>query len=145
MRKIYLFVVLFLVLSCNKNQVFRKMDTDLKDNRWYEKEAKVFEFEIVEEGNYNVFVELSHVMGTQFDKLPIELKVVRPGGEKEIAPLELDCSKSDCTGDICDLKQLIKQKQKLVKGNYKIEIKPKTSFGFAPNIIGVGFAVEKYH
>ena len=119
------------------------MDADLKENRWYEKDSKKFEFEIIEEGNYSIFIELSHVLGTQFEKLPVELKVTRPNGASETAQLELNCTKSECVGDICDLKQLIKEKQKLVKGIYKIEIKPKTPFEFAPNIIGVGFSVEK--
>ena len=49
---------------------------------------------------------------------------------------------TDCLGDICDVKFLVKEKVRLNKGKYMVKFSPKSKYGFVPNIIGVGLSVE---
>ena len=138
-----LLFVLFVTLSCNKNQVYRNFENNIEAERWNEKDVKSHTFEISEEEkNYSIFIEISHVFGSEMNEFPIDFEVTKPNGSIEKGKVVVTFKNSECMGDICDVKFLIKEKLKLKKGKYLVRFSPKSKFGFVPNIIGVGLTVE---
>lgn len=135
--------VMFVTLSCDKKQVYSDFENDIESQRWSEKDVKTHDFEILEDAkNYNVFIEISHVRGTEMDEFPIVYEITKPDGTLEKAEVMMSLKKTECLGDICDVKFLVKEKVQLNKGKYTVRFSPKSKFGFVPNIIGVGLSVE---
>ncbi len=144
MKKAALIVlVLFATLSCDKKQVYRDFENEIESQRWKESDVKTHEFEILEDGkNYNVFIEISHVRGSEMSEFPVNFEVTKPDGSIEKEEVLVNFKNSECLGDVCDVKFLVKEKIQLKKGKYKVQFSPKSKFGFVPNIIGVGLSVE---
>ncbi|MBC5833381.1 gliding motility lipoprotein GldH [Flavobacterium sp. F372] len=135
--------VMFVTLSCDKKQVYSDFENDIESQRWNEKDVKTHDFEILEDAkNYNVFIEISHVRGTEMDEFPIVYEISKPDGTLEKAEVMMSLKKTECLGDICDVKFLVKEKVQLNKGKYTVRFSPKSKFGFVPNIIGLGLSVE---
>jgi gliding motility-associated lipoprotein GldH len=135
--------VMFVTLSCDKKQVYSDFENDIESQRWNEKDMKIHDFEILEDAkNYNVFIEISHVRGTEMDEFPIVYEITKPDGTLDKAEVMMSFKKTECLGDICDVKFLVKEKVQLNKGKYTLKFSPKSKFGFVPNIIGVGLSVE---
>lgn len=139
----YLFVFCFLLIACQKNQIYRDIIDLPEDHRWFEKDRQVHEFTIEETGIYNVYLSVSHVRDTEMTKFPLNIEVTKPNGTIEKATLTVDITKTECVGDICDLNFPIKESLNLEKGTYKISFFPQSPFGYVPNIIAVGVVVDK--
>ena len=73
---------------------------------------------------------------------PVSFEVTKPDGSVEKGEVVVDFKNSECLGDVCDVKFLVKEKLKLKKGKYTVKFSPKSKHGFVPNIIGVGLTVE---
>lgn len=144
MKKVIVCIlVTFVTLSCNKKQVYRDFENEIESQRWTEKEVKTHTFEISEDNmNYNIFIEISHVLGTEMDEFPLNFEVTKPDGAVEKCEVLINFEKTECLGDICDVKFLVKEKLKLKKGKYVVKFSPISKYGFVPNIIGVGLSVE---
>lgn len=143
MKKTVILLVLFVVLSCNKKQVYRNFENEIEAQRWKESDIKTHSFEILEDDKaYNVFIEISHALGSEMNEFPVNFEVTKPDGSVEKGEVVVNFKNSDCMGDICDVKFLIKEKLKLKKGNYSVRFSPKSKYGFVPNIIGVGLTIE---
>lgn len=139
------FLLLFSVtlVSCDKKQIYHEYENDLPEKRWKESDVKTYEFEITEtDKTCNVIIEISNVLGTEMNVFPVDLKITKPDGSVSLQLAEIKLNDKDCLGDICDEKVIVLEKFKFVKGKYKIEVSPKSKFGFVPNIIGVGLSVE---
>ena len=137
------FLFIITLVSCNKKEIYREFENEIKSQRWLEKEVKTHDFEILEEDQYyNIFIEISHVLGSEMDEFPLKFEVTKPDGSIEKAEVFINFKNSDCLGDICDVKFLVKEKVKLRKGTYKVRFSPVSKYGFVPNIIGVGLCVE---
>jgi hypothetical protein len=139
---IILFCLSIFILSCNKNQVYREFENEINAQRWTENDVKKHEIWLEESGKYDVYIEISHVVGTEMDKFPVEIKLDN-NGKIETFTHVLVFKETDCLGDICDDKVKIKSHIELPKGKCVISFSPKSKFGFVPNIIGVGLSVEK--
>ena len=138
-----LLFVMLISLSCDKKQVYRNFENEIEAQRWTESDVKTHNFEILEDNKYyNVFIEISHVHGSEMNEFPVAFEVTKPDGSIEKGEVIVNFKKSDCIGDVCDVKFLVKEKLKLKKGKYTVRFSPKSSYGFVPNIIGVGLCVE---
>lgn len=138
-----LLLMLFVTLSCDKKQVYRDFENEITAQRWSESDVKTHTFEISEDDKtYNVFIEISHVLGTEMNEFPVNFEVTKPDGSIEKGEVIVNFKNSECLGDICDVKFLVKEKLKLKKGKYTVKFSPISKFGFVPNIIGVGLTVE---
>lgn len=138
-----LLLVLFVTLSCDKKQVYRNFENEIAAQRWNESDVKTHAFEILEDDkSYNVFIEISHVLGSEMNEFPVNFEVAKPDGSIEKGEVIVNFKNSECMGDICDVKFLLKEKLKLKKGKYTVKFSPISKFGFVPNIIGVGLSVE---
>ena len=142
-KTVILLLMLFVTLSCDKKQVYRNFENEITAQRWSESDVKTHTFEISEsDKSYNVFIELSHVFGSEMSDFPVSFEVTKPDGSVEKGEVVVDFKNSECLGDICDVKFLVKEKLKLKKGKYTVKFSPKSKHGFVPNIIGVGLTVE---
>ncbi len=142
-KSLVLLFVMLVSLSCDKKQVYRNFENEILSQRWNEKDVKTHSFEILEDDkNYNIFIEMSHVLGTEMDEFPVVFEVTKPDGTTEKGEVIVNFKKTECLGDICDVKFLVKEKLKLKKGKYTVRFSPKSKYGFVPNIIGVGLSVE---
>jgi gliding motility-associated lipoprotein GldH len=138
-----LLLVLFVTLSCDKKQVYKDFENEITAQRWSESDVKTHTFEISEDNkSYNIFIEISHVLGTEINEFPVNFEVAKPDGSIEKGEVVVNFKNSECLGDICDVKFLVKEKLKLKKGKYSVRFSPKSKYGFVPNIIGVGLTVE---
>lgn len=138
-----LLLVMFMSLSCDKKQVYRDFENEIESQRWAEKDVKTHQFDISEDDkNYNVFIEISHVRNTEMAEFPVDFEVTKPDGSIEKGEVVVNFKNTECLGDVCDVKFLVKEKVKLNKGKYTVKFSPKSKFGFVPNIIGVGLSVE---
>ena len=143
MKKYVILLVLFVTLSCNKKQVYRNFENEIEAQRWKESEIKTHSFEILEDDKtYNVFIEISHVLGSEMNEFPLKFEVIKPDGSIEKGEVVVNFKNSECLGDICDVKFLVKEKLKMKKGKYIVKFSPISKFGFVPNIIGVGLTIE---
>ena len=148
--KLILFALVFVLTSCNKNEVYDEFNRDFTDNRWKRKDVKSFEFENKQsEGVCDVKLHFGHISGFQFKQVPLEVEITTPDGKTETLPVAMklmdDSGKDlgDCSGDICDVFQTIKTFQNLEKGKYKVIVKSKFEGPYLPNVLGVGIVVEK--
>ena len=142
-KTVILLLMLFVTLSCDKKQVYRNFENEINAQRWSESDVKTHTFEISEsDKSYNVFIELSHVFGSEMSDFPVSFEVTKPDGSVEKGEVVVDFKNSECLGDVCDVKFLVKEKLKLKKGKYTVKFSPKSKHGFVPNIIGVGLSVE---
>ena len=142
-KPVILLLLLFVILSCDKKQVYRNFENETTAQRWSESDVKTHTFEISEsDKSYNVFIEISHVFGSEMSDFPVSFEVTKPDGSVEKGEVVVDFKNSECLGDVCDVKFLVKEKLKLKKGKYTVKFSPKSKHGFVPNIIGVGLTVE---
>lgn len=137
------------LFSCKDDSIFDKMDKNFKSNQWEKSETKTYEFAIEDEKKwYNIILKFAHVYDYQFASIPLKISIENPSGEKENIDVDLKIKDAngneiaDCGGDICDLKQIIKEKIKLEKGNYKIVIKHDFKGPYLPNVLGIGVKVS---
>ncbi len=144
MKKTALLILVMLVtLSCNKKEVYRNFENEIEAQRWKENDVKIHNFEILEDDkNYSVFIEISHVLGSEMNEFPVKFEVEKPDGTIEKEEIIVNFKNSDCLGDVCDVKFLVKEKIQLKKGKYVVRLSPVSKYGFVPNIIGVGLSVE---
>ena len=101
--------IFFLFISCNKNNVFRKLDKDFDANRWEQKDKKQYDFAIEDDSKtYNLSLLFSHVYDYQFDKVPMVIALTDPLGKTENIDFDLQIKDAsgkqlaDCGGDFCD-------------------------------------------
>ena len=138
-----LLFVMFGILSCNKKQVYREFENEIESQRWAEKDVKSHTFDVLEAGkNYDVFIEISHVRGSEMSEFPVDFEIAKPDGSIDKEEVLVNFKNTDCMGDICDVKFLVKENVRLKKGKYTVKFSPKSKYGFVPNIIGVGLSVE---
>jgi len=148
--KLFLIALVFVLTSCNMNEVYDEFNRDFTDNRWDNKDVKSFEFENKQsEGVCDVKLHFGHIRGFQFKEVPLEVEITLLDGTIENIPVVLKMKDEagndigDCSGDICDVFQAIKTFEKMEKGKYKISIKSKFEGPYLPNILGVGILIER--
>ncbi|CAM4300403.1 gliding motility lipoprotein GldH family protein [Flavobacterium terrigena] len=138
-----LLFVMLTTLSCDKKQVYRDFENEIESQRWAEKDVKTHTFKILEAGkNYNIFIEISHVINSEMSEFPVNFEISKPDGSIEKEEVLVNFKNTECLGDVCDVKFLVKDNVRLNKGKYTVKFSPKSKFGFVPNIIGVGLSVE---
>lgn len=150
MNKIFfLLSSMFLLVSCNQSEIYRKIDDNFPQNRWETKDSKSYNFTITDESKaYNIIFLFSHVYDYQFDEVPVVFKITDPSGKSEEILVNLKIKDAngkqlaDCGGDFCDLKHNIKEKTTLQKGMYTITASQRFNGPFLPNVLGVGIVVN---
>ncbi|MES2746883.1 MAG: hypothetical protein V4648_00800 [Bacteroidota bacterium] len=151
MKNIVLLLGLFfLIVSCNKLEVYNQFDDGFDENRWQQKDAKTYEFSIDDESKlYNITFRFSHVYDYQFNSIPMHFTIINPSGEEVKKEIDLQIKDAsgkelaECSGDFCDLNYKVEEKVKLQKGTYKVIVSHSFEGPYLPNVLGVGLKVEE--
>ena len=145
----YLFLPLLLVLlSCDGRLAFREFE-HFEDNRWFKNDVQNYKVTIDQLGSYDLILNFSHVYGASLPEIPIEIVIENEKKEivKETNVIRLVNSEgtalSDCTGDICDLEQIVIKEKTFSAGNYTIRLAQTFEHEFLPNVIGVGIRLKE--
>lgn len=148
MKKILLLLCLSVLFSCQKT-TYTTTIKDFANNRWPKNEIKTFTLKLkkdVEVGE--VELHFSHVIDPQYDTVPLSVVITHPSGEQENIYVNMQLkdasgdSLSECTGDICDYKTVIKEGSKLAKGTYKITVQNQFPHEYLPNILAFGVSIS---
>ena len=155
MRQVVFVLVVFSLLSCTNNFLF-KADKEIKDG-WHADSIIVFQFNISD--TTNVFyseINIRHTISYPFQNLFMFIHIITPDGQTSTDTLE--CILADNTGkwnakgvgDILDFTQIYKDSIVFkTKGNYKIEIEQAIRYGDLPSIkslkeiISVGICIKE--
>ena len=149
LKNILPFIALFLLISCSEKADFKKFIRLPEDHRWLKTDVKTIEFSIDDDSKmYDILFDFSHIADYQYSSVPIVFNIDSPDGKQDKFTIDLPIKDklgkhlADCSGDICDLKFKIKEKIKLIQGNYKISIAQNFNGPYLPNVIGIGLNVE---
>lgn len=149
MKKLFLLLPLLILTSCTQFGIFSETIKDFDNNRWEKNDAKSFSFHINEDvDKANLVILFSHVYEPGYDKVPVEVTFKKADGSEEIIKTDLllidedGKSYTECVGDVCDLKQTVKENFTLPKGDYTITISNTTNLPYLPNVIALGIGVE---
>jgi len=149
-NRVLLIGMFFLLISCNKLEVYSKFDDGFPENRWEQKDTKIYDFTIDDNSKlYNITFRFSHIYDYQFNSIPINFTIVNPKGETQIKQIDLQIKDTsgkeiaECSGDFCDLNYKLEENIKLTKGNYKIVVSHAFQGPYLPNVLGVGLKVEE--
>lgn len=151
MKSKMLFVfMLFLLQSCNTNEIYNSFDRDFKENRWNTTDERIFEYSNTNsEALVALKVHFGHIYGYQFESIPLEVAITSPSGNSEVISLDLQLKDAagkelgECSGDICDVYFQIKPDAKLEKGKYTFRIKNNFTGPYLPNVLGIGISIEQ--
>ena len=149
MKKLLLLVMLLPFFACS-DAVVSDSTKNFEDNRWLQSDAKSFSLELGEDiTSGKLVLNFSHVFDPGYNNIPVSIALTTPDGETEtiMAKLELRTKSgkdlSSCTGDICDLKQIIKKNASFEAGTYKVKVQHGFSGPYLPNVLMVGVAIGK--
>lgn len=146
---LFIFAFLTLLVSCDKNSVYSKLDKNFESNRWQSDDVKAFEFTLEDDTKtYNLELQFSHIYGYEYENVPLDITITNPDGKEEQIPFILKVKDAsgkqlaECTGDMCDLIVPVKENIKLSKGNYKITIAQSFKKPYLPNMLALGINVK---
>jgi len=146
MKKAGFLLSIFIVLvGCDRS--YHKFDKSFVDFKWPKEDHRSFEFEIPQDGLYDITFELSHGYTYPFANLPLHFSIVAPDKTQQNFDVDIPISDAngrktgDCALDICDLNFNIKNGVNLTRGQYKIVISNAFSGSYVPDIIGIGLRV----
>ena len=138
----------FSISSCNENKIYAELNKDFADNRWQKSDVKEFEFTIEQEArNYDVNVHFAYFSDFQINPVPLTVTVIHPDGSEENKALNIvvkdkdNKETGDCSGDYCDIREVIVENKPLKKGVYKVRIEHDFNGPYLPNVNGIGIEV----
>ena len=126
MKYLYALSLLLLVSSCGLLWEYRSLH-EFEDYTWAKNDVQRFEFEIQEEGLYDVILLLRHVYGFPFSQLDLSLQM---NGEvlsvdRNIAVPIIGSDKKYLgrgSGDLWDVDYIVLDNQNLTPGTYTITV-----------------------
>jgi hypothetical protein len=136
------------LVSCQSDTMLHETYEFPENHQWLKSEARTFILHVKEAGNYSGFIQGSFVYGSQFAQLPLQVTVSKTAVlNKESVALQIKNEKGeevgDCTGDVCDVKQLLFSGKHFEPGTYTFTLANQFEFPYFPNIIALGIALEK--
>lgn len=149
MKLKYLAILTLIVLvSCDKNTIYKQFDTDFDENRWQRTDVKSYEMQIEQPGAYNLELEFSYVAGIQFADIPIYFQLINPDGAVETQDIILQTKNAeggdagDCAGDYCDMTHVILKSKTFKPGKYTVKLTNAFNHEYLPNVIGIGIRLS---
>ncbi len=147
-KTIALLFAAFALFSCNEKKIYDELDKNFPENRWQKGETKNFEFSIEEEArNYDVNVHFAYFSDFAINPVPLSVTIIHPDGSEENKTLNIVVRDSegketgDCSGDYCDIREVLFKNEALKKGVYKIAIQQQFDGAYLPNVNGIGIEV----
>jgi len=149
MKNAFFLLTAFVLFSCSKNNIYNEFDRDFKDNRWLKADVRTFEFTI-DKGNknYDLLFDFSHIDGFQFNNIPVKMDITNPDGSLTSENFLIKISDpeghalGECSGDYCDIQQIVLENTKLAAGTYKVSVSNGFASDYLPNVLGLGLVVN---
>jgi len=150
--KLILFFILMISLSnCKDNYLGETTIITFPEEKWEKSNVLTFTYSISEIGEkYNIYVNLRHTSAFYDKKLKLKVTAISPSGKSETFTEVLNIKnlrgkfKSECIGDYCDLKELIKKKFTFKEtGEYKIQVEHLSDREFISNVMRLELIIEK--
>ncbi len=122
-------------------------DTD--DLRWEKSDKKIFELNISEAGNYDLYFGMRYATGFPYRYIPIKFTEKLPSGkerEKEVRFMIISKNKKyqgDPLGQIWDFEAPFSLHQKMQKGEYSYTIEHTLLNETAPAVMEIGLVIKK--
>ncbi len=146
-----IFIVTISLTSCKDNYLGETTIFTFPDEKWEKSNILTFIYTIPEVGEkYNIYVNLRHTSAFYDKKLKLKVTAISPSGKSDSFTEVLNIKnlrgkfKSECIGDYCDLKELIKKKYAFKEtGEYKIQIEHLSDREFLSNVMRLELIVEK--
>jgi gliding motility-associated lipoprotein GldH len=119
--------LLFILILSSCNQVYRDFE-EVKEMKWYKSDVKTFEFDIKNEGNYDLIFCMRHSTGYQFMTIKTKISMTTPDYEVYEKEAEFLVTNEkgeyigDGTGQLWDIEEAFSANELLKKGHYKISI-----------------------
>jgi gliding motility-associated lipoprotein GldH len=143
-----LIIGLFL-FSCQPGQVYKE-HVKFSDHQWAQTNQVTFA-PVIEDTSvsYTTYFDFRHVYGYQFETVQIKVERVTPSGAQEQKEYTIQVAKdgkgykSDCSGDICDLRHALEDFSYPEAGEYKFTISHTMPYEDLPNVMEVGLVVRK--
>ena len=139
----------FFMLACNQNIVYEEHISPPGNLEWKRDDAIKFDIDIVDTSiKYNEYITFRHATGYAFSACSLRIAEKLPNGEELIHHLTLKTADSqgylsDCSGDICDLEELWREKWKFgMPGTYHYEISHEMTNDKVQMVMDVGMKLE---
>lgn len=120
------------------------------DLQWTKKDSKTFEFQIEEEGNYDLVFALRYATMFPYKVLKIQIDYERSDGKSFEKDLFVEVIGKDgkyigdVAGNMWDLEKTFSENEKLKPGKYKITYTSAMPRDPVPAVIELGLIVQKH-
>ncbi len=115
--------------------------------QWYRSDAKIFDFEIKEEANYDMVFCMRHSTGYQYMSIKTKITMTTPDGNvfEKIAEFTVADEKGkyvgEGTGQLWDMEEAFTSGELMKKGKYKIKIEHDMQIDPVILVIDIGLKV----
>ena len=145
-----LFILVFILSSCNNNIVYTKYQT-FSENEWHSKDSAVFEFDVKDTLSLNnISLMVRHADSYEYRNLFLFVTSKYPNGKVSSDTMEIILSnekgewQGSGAGDIFDYKVVIKKNTRLpILGKHLFSFKQGMREDPLPLIMDFGFEIEK--
>jgi gliding motility-associated lipoprotein GldH len=122
---------------------------DVKNLKWYRTDIKTFEFDIKEDGNYDLFFHMRHSTGYPFTTIKTKISMTLP--DKTIYEKEAEFPVADesgryigeVAGDLWDIENAFSENYFMKKGKYKINIAHAMENDPVILVVDIGLIIKK--
>lgn len=141
-----IFLTSFFLVSCSDTYNNYKNIEGLK---WYKKDVKTFEVNIPEDGSYDLFFAMRHLIGYPFTSIKIKIEQITPDKNKFIKEAEFAVADvkgryiGDVTGQLWDIENLFSENTHLKKGKYIFKISHTMNSNPVILLVDIGLIVRK--
>lgn len=141
-------VILFFILFPSCSDTYRDFQK-VKDMKWERTDTKIFEVDIPEDGNYDLYFAMRHSTGYPFTSIKILVLQINPEGEEFTKDSEFSVADEtgqytgEVTGQLWDIEELFSENTPLKKGKYTFKINHNMNSDPVILVIDVGLLIKK--
>jgi len=138
-------MTILLMTSCN--DMYRDFQT-VKDMKWYKDDIKIFNVEISEEGEYDLFFTMRHSAGYPFTTIKVDILQITHKGKEFTKEAEFPITDKngkyigEATGQLYDIESSFSEKMFLEKGKYTFKISHNMNTNPVILVIDIGLIVR---
>lgn len=145
MKYLKILIILISIVSCNNDIIF-KQKTDFNDYTWSKDKYLVYNFEIIEPGLYNLFINLRYINGFPYTNLKILCELPNKQNYKSIINVKKSNGEyyGELIGDYGDIEHLIIDNYLFEDtGRYQVKIYNTMNNDFTSYLNSIEFFVSK--
>lgn len=149
---LYILIILgFSLQACDQNVVYEK-NIDIPKYQWEQNDSLSFEFNIEDELNKNLFLNVRHRFEYGWRNMWVNMQVHFPNDSVYNTPINISMSQPDghwfgeCSGDICNLQFEVQDyyNYAFMPGTYRFVFSHEMRENPLPNIMSFGIRLENF-